>query len=380
MTDMHIGIDARFAGVAQGGIGRYAEEAVKALGRMREEFSVSLFVRRANWDLCALDNRFHKIFADVPWYGLREQIEMPRLFRRAHCDLYHVPHFNVPLRMPHPFVFTLHDVIMWERGSERDTTRIPLVSAIKEQGMKMAVRHALKHCEACIVPSQWVADRIAPVAGIRPKRVEVIHEGAESLSRAQETEWHTQAGRFSFPSSFVLTVGNVYRHKNIPVVIDAVALLREKCPALHHVHAGPAHPKKFSEDLARYGKEKFGARFHYLTHVSDGELATLYRHAQALVAPSAAEGFALPALEAMSLGCPVIAARAHCFPELLGDAARFVRVNDARALADAIEELLTDEGKRAEFSERGTLHAAKYTWEKHVRGLLSVYSSLLRNK
>jgi glycosyltransferase involved in cell wall biosynthesis len=365
------------AGVTQGGIGRYVEEVVRALARTNEEFRISLFVRKANWDLFELDSRFQKVLADIPWYGVREQFEIPGVFRRAGCDLYHVPHFNVPLRMPRPFVFTLHDLIMWERGEERDTTRSPIVSKIKSGAMKAVVRNALKRCAACVAPSQWVAGRIQPVTGVKPKRVEVVHEGAETLGRVRSAAWEAIASRFQLHKPYVLTVGNVYAHKNIPMVIDAISLLQEKFPLLHHVHAGPAHPKKFYDEVVRYGTVKLSARFHHVENVSDEELAALYRHAVCTITPSRMEGFALPALEAMSLGTPVIAAQAHCFPELLGNAARYVPVDDVRALAEAIAELLTDEGKRAEFAGRGKIQAAHYTWAKHAEKVFGLYQSLL---
>lgn len=376
MAVLHLGFDARFAGVAQGGVGRYVEEVVKALAKTNEQFLVSLFIRKTNWGLFALDNRFKKVLIDVPWYGWREQIEMPKLFRQARCDVYHIPHFNVPLCMPRPFVCTLHDLIMWERGDERDTTRTHLVSRMKALAMKAVVRHALKNGEVCIVPSQWSAGRIEQVTGVKPKRIEVVHEGAETMSRVQAVEWETVENRFHLQKPYVLTVGNVYRHKNIPSVIDALASLHETFPSLHHVHAGPEHPKEFHEEIVSYGREKLGDRFHHAGNVTDEELAALYCNTSLFIAPSHIEGFALSALEAMSLGAPVIAARAHCFPEILGDAARYAPAGDVHALAYAISELLTDAGERAELGERGRIHAEQYTWEKHASSLMRIYQSI----
>src|SRR5206468_2157664 len=66
--------------------------------------------------------------------------------------------------------------------------------------------------------------------------------------------------------------------------------------------------------------------------VSDAELQSLYAGASALCMPSRYEGFGLPLLEAMALGCPVLCSTAGSLPEVAGDAALFFA-------ADAVEEL-----------------------------------------
>ncbi|MEW6610567.1 MAG: glycosyltransferase family 1 protein [Patescibacteria group bacterium] len=374
---IHIGFDARFAGIAQGGVGRYVERVVKALGESKEHFTMTLFLQRFNWGLFSyLDERFRRVLADVPWYGWREQIALPSLFRRARCDFYHVPHFNVPLRMPCPFVCTIHDLIMWEESGARLSTHRKVVARVKERAMRAVVRRALRRAAHCIVPSRWTAGRLTSITRIAPERVTVIPEGADALMRVLSRPWEEVCARYHVALPYVLCVGSAYPHKQTTLIIDAVASLTSIHPHLHLVHAGPLHPPSFARALEGYGKNALGKRYHEVGMVPDEILTTLYRHATAYVSASRMEGFALPALEAMWHHTPVIAPASSCFPELLGDAAMYTTPGDASSIAHAINALIKSPDTRGRYAERGTILARTYQWSRHAEALLQLYHLL----
>ena len=80
----------------------------------------------------------------------------------------------------------------------------------------------------------------------------------------------------------------------------------------------------------------------HLGRVSDNDLAFLYQNALCLVFPSWTEGFGLPALEAMSLGCPVISSDAASLPEVCGEAALYAPPNDGSAWLAAIGQIAAE--------------------------------------
>jgi glycosyltransferase involved in cell wall biosynthesis len=102
---------------------------------------------------------------------------------------------------------------------------------------------------------------------------------------------------------------------------------------------------------------------------SDAELMTLVREAFALIVPSRYEGFGLPMLEAMTLGCPVIATRAGALPEVGGDAAFWVPAEDAEALSAAMRQLGSSPSLRAELIEKGLARARTFAWARSARAL-----------
>ena len=106
-------------------------------------------------------------------------------------------------------------------------------------------------------------------------------------------------------------------------------------------------------------------------------LVSLIRGAKAAMFPSLYEGFGLPALEAMSLGTPVICSNTSSLPEVAGSAAEMVDPYDTRAITEAIRKIDADADRRAELVEAGLLQAAKFSPERYRERLSSVYSKFL---
>jgi glycosyltransferase involved in cell wall biosynthesis len=103
-------------------------------------------------------------------------------------------------------------------------------------------------------------------------------------------------------------------------------------------------------------------RLHALGRLDDRDLAAVLNGATVLAAPSRAEGFGLPVLEAMAAGVPVVCSDAPALAELAGAAGLVVRREDPAALADALSQVLGDESTAAELAVRGTRRALDFTW------------------
>jgi glycosyltransferase involved in cell wall biosynthesis len=114
-----------------------------------------------------------------------------------------------------------------------------------------------------------------------------------------------------------------------------------------------------------------------LGFVSEDDLVTLYRTAEALVMPSTYEGFGLPVLEAMSFGTPVICARASSLPEVGGDAAAWVNPDDDRQVARAISRLIADPGVKASMRAASLAQAARFSWEETARQTLAAFDDAI---
>ena len=106
-------------------------------------------------------------------------------------------------------------------------------------------------------------------------------------------------------------------------------------------------------------------------------LVSLIRGAKAALFPSLYEGFGLPALEAMLLGTPVIAANTASLPEVVGDAALSVDPYDTAALSEAIRTIDADADLREELARRGLAQAALFSPEIYRQRLKTVYDRFL---
>jgi len=114
--------------------------------------------------------------------------------------------------------------------------------------------------------------------------------------------------------------------------------------------------------------------------VSDPQLRSLVEQALCFVCPSTTEGFGLPALEAMTLGCPAVVAPCGALPEVCGDAVLYADPNQPSAWSAAITRLAGDPRARAELAEAGRVQARQFTWANSADRLLETLSTLTRER
>lgn len=123
----------------------------------------------------------------------------------------------------------------------------------------------------------------------------------------------------------------------------------------------------------------FGLRQDQLIHRSgeDDLLVELYQNAAALVYPSLYEGFGIPPLEAMALGCPVIISNTSSLPEVVGNAGEYFDPNQEESIRIAIERVVYSPTRCAELISLGLQQYTKFSWHKCALETYDVYRKLL---
>jgi glycosyltransferase involved in cell wall biosynthesis len=176
----------------------------------------------------------------------------------------------------------------------------------------------------------------------------------------------------------ILHVGSTVARKRIDVLLDVVAALRNRYPALRLIRVGGEFTRSQRRQVSRLGLE------HHITVLPFLErrvLAAVYRRAAVVLQPSDREGFGLPVAEAMACGTPVVASDLKPLREVGGTIASYCPVGDVKAWTHAVSELLDE--RRVDGSAWASRRAAavadarRFDVLEHARRMLEIYRELL---
>jgi len=392
---MRVGIDARFYGPVGKGLGRYTQEVVDNIIRITgaEEgapFHYVVFLSPDNFDeFIAAGSHVTKVKLSCRWYSWAEQIVLPYRLWRAHLDLVHFPHFNVPLLTTRPFVVTIHDLILTHFPTVRATTLHPAWYYWKNLAYRLVIFQALRRATRVIAVSQFTKDDIIRQFGVPAAKVIVTYEGVANLAKGRDSLFVAKLdsqeilAQYHIPRQFLLYVGNAYPHKNLETLLQVFSRLHAERPELRLVLVGKIdyfyeRVRAAAAALNLWQRENRNGAVIFPGYVPDAQLEIFYKEALAYVFPSLYEGFGLPPLEAMAKGCPVLSSDRASLPEILGDAALYFNPDDQADLAAKIRLVLDEPARRDELIARGREQAKKYDWWQCASETLAIYRAVLR--
>ncbi|WP_010541132.1 glycosyltransferase family 4 protein [Dietzia alimentaria] len=271
-----------------------------------------------------------------------------------------------------PVVATVHHPITRDR--ELALKEAPLHKKITTWrwfgflGMQKRVSRRLH--EIITVSSNSAVD-IATDFGVDPDRIVTIPLGVDT------DRFHNRRERE--PGRLVCVASADQPLKGVPILLRALAKVREEHPGVRLTLVSKLKPK--GEAAKLLDSLKLRDAVELVSGVDDDELAELVGSAEISVVPSMYEGFSLPAVEAMSSGCALIASRAGALPEVVGTddiAARLVEPGDIDGLAHEISALLADPAERRRLSEGGRARVMeRYSWAAVARRTAEVYEAAI---
>ena len=174
----------------------------------------------------------------------------------------------------------------------------------------------------------------------------------------------------------IILVGNDWRNKGVPVLLEAFEQLRELPIRLFIVSREDP-----SACRALVKEKRLEDRVRFLEPRNDIEF--YYAAADAYAGPSLQDSYAMPPAEAMACGLPVIVSAAAGVSEIITDGADGLILNDPRnatALAALIRRLCEDEALRTQLGERAAVTTQKYTWERNGEELAAILQDILCSK
>jgi glycosyltransferase involved in cell wall biosynthesis len=251
---------------------------------------------------------------------------------------------------------------------------------------RLKERLALNRAAGVFTVSQASRAELAKRFGLEPERIELVPEAPDTTfhPRPEEAVEHERVSVGLEPNaSYYLFAGGISPHKNLATLVSAYALLsasRADAPALVVVgdleedpYLSAAGPLR--RQIAETGLE---GRVRLPGFVPDETLARLYSGATAVVLPSLAEGFGLPAVEAAACGAPVVLSDIAAHRETLGGAALFFEARDVSALAVQLARVADDPALRSSMSERGRTAVRRLSWDAAAARLRGVIARTAR--
>jgi len=375
---MRIGIDARFFGPKAKGLGRYTQKLIEELELIDNQNDYIIFLRQENFDEYQPQNqRFKKILADYRWYSLGEQLFFPWLIYRQKVDLMHFTHFNLPVLYLKPYIVTIHDLILQRFGTSRGHFLGKIKYGFKSLGYKIIIHLAVWRSKKIITVSKYVKNDVIKSFEIDPNKIEVIYEGSSEKTSSSQIPT-SSLKKYKIQKPYLLYVGNAYPHKNLPRLIEAFKILREKDQSslqLVLVGGEDYFYRQLKKEHCDTSGICFGGGIIFTGYVPDDELHSLYAGSALYVFPSLCEGFGLPPLEAMAQGAPVVASSATCLPEILGEAACYFDAENSADMAIKINEVLKNESLRQKLVSQGFGQIKKYSWRKMAEETDKLYKA-----
>ncbi|MFK7752143.1 MAG: glycosyltransferase family 4 protein [Sedimentitalea sp.] len=349
----HIAVNARFLTRPGTGVDRAATELLRALGARPNAPGITCYTPNAA--VSDPDDKPTPLLNGIKRSGgiaqgaLWEQVDLPR---RWQGDVL-LSLCNTGPLMTRRQVVMIHDAQVFTQPQSYGRAFRSYYKALLP---RLASRAAL-----VLTVSDVSARELVRLGIVARDKVQVVPNGGDHLQRTQADGTALKTHGLE-PKSYILALGSLAPHKNLKRLI-AAAEARPK-GAVPLVIAGGGDARVF----ANSGLKK-RANVRVLGRISEPVLRALYEGATALAVPSLSEGFGLGALEAMSLGCPVIASTAGALPETCANAAILLDPLDTQAWSKAMFQVQIDQALRAELVEKGRLRAKDLSWARAAQAL-----------
>ncbi|KKU83791.1 MAG: Glycosyl transferase group 1 [Microgenomates group bacterium GW2011_GWA2_47_8] len=369
---MMIAIDGYEANVPERvGIGRYAYEILRYLYLLHDTHHT--------YRIYLPNSPLSDMPPETPWwqYRILQPKKLWTLFRlpfalasdRPKADVIFSPTHYIPRFTHVPKVMSIMDVSYLhypELFKSDDLYQLTHWTA-----------YSAAHAARIFTISEFSKGAIIKAYGVPSEKVVVTYPGLTNHKSKITMIKQDIARKYNLSDHYILSVGTLQPRKNFVRLTEAFSLFlrenKQKSVDMDLVIVG----KKgwlYEEILAAPARFGVADRVKFLDYVPDEDLSVLYKEALCLALPSLYEGFGLPVLESMAMGCPVVVSQVSSLPEIAGEAGIYVDPKSTQSIANgllvAVRERDLRQGK--DRIARGLAQAKKFTWERAAKETLNI--------
>jgi glycosyltransferase involved in cell wall biosynthesis len=387
---MRIGVDAT-CWTNKRGYGRFARSLLRPTVALDKENQYTFFVDDTSDEFPLPEGvEIVRVATDVPTVkaaaadGSRSPRDLwacSRAFSRSKMDLFFFPsvYSYVPIFSRVPQLVTIHDVI------PELFPHLVFPSLRSKLFWRAKVWLGCAQARLVLTVSDYSRKCLAEQLHIPEHRMRVVNEASDPVFRVLDDPQPTPLLKMlgiTRETRYFCYVGGFSPHKNLPLLVDAFAGL-QKFPEFEDVrlvfggdYEGDVFFSGYRELVQRVQNAGLTDKVIFTGYLRDNDLLALLNMTQGLLLPSFCEGFGLPAIEAAACGAPVVATKHSPLPELLGEAAIILDLQNNMEWTSAMMEILKDPARRERMRAAGLTAAAKLSWENSARQLLAIFEEV----
>jgi len=343
-----VAINGKFILAALEGMPRVAREITSAFDDLIKEekyrhLELCVYAPRGARDRIALKNIEVR---EIGWNqgALWEQIDLPLHVGNSYCI-----HFTgtAPLILKNGCV-VIHDAQFF--------------STPQSHGLKSRILYGFvtpivaRRYKTIVTVSQYALKEILNYNICKRSDVHLIPNSGDHVRRI-EPDYGVINTLGLKKNQFMLSNSYVHKHKNVKTLFDAIDNNPDMCAKLVLFGSSTRESyKNFGIDVPD--------GVHFLGRISDQQMVALIEYARMFLFPSTTEGFGLPPLEAMTLGCPTICSLAGAMPEICSDGALYASPQDPEDWRRQIDRLWNSDEEWQYWSEAGLRQSSLYSWRR----------------
>jgi glycosyltransferase involved in cell wall biosynthesis len=278
------------------------------------------------------------------------------------CDIWHAPFQSgrmlVPKKNKHiKIVLTIHDLNCLHEG-KGDMERIESLHHTQK---------LIDRADALVCVSNHCKSDVMTYLDTKNKPVHVIYNGSHDMCIPP-----LKPSGFKPSQPFIFTMGYVNRKKNFHSLLPLL-----KNGTFDLIIAGKLDDPEYINRMRQQAR-KLGVseKLHILGPVSEEDKAWYFKHCEAFMLPSLAEGFGIPVVEAMKFGKPLFLSNLTSLPEIGSDVAFYFSNFKPDHMLQVFNDGMTEYRKNG-LAHRIMQRGSEFSWDEKAAAYLEVYQSLL---
>jgi len=300
---MNIAIDCRMSGLS--GIGVYLDNIIEQWTKQKNEHTFTLFGEQKNLTRYTSYSNVRIVETNIHIFSFKELFRFPSKEVNK-CDVFYSPFFNIPGGIHIPIFSTIHDVVFLDVEE--------LTGKVGTFIRKLALQRAYRISKSLFTVSEFSKKRIQFHLGTK-KDIVVTYSAIND-----DLKTHQSPKQRFYDFEYILFIGNIKKHKGLDILLKAYRTSRENgfTPKLIIVGDNKRF-KTVDKEISQMLTEELDSNIVYTGNISNEKLYIIIEQALLLVQPSVYEGFGLPPLESLYLGCNILLSDIPVFREIYTD-------------------------------------------------------------